>query len=77
MAEINTTDFSISLHEATMSISKEQDTDTDVMMVLSTTIASAGITANLTVVLVFSNDKKLRKKIPNIFIVHQVSHINT
>ena len=45
----------------------------DVMMILSATIASVGIVGNLTVIIVFLNDKKLRKKIPNIFIIHQVS----
>ena len=45
----------------------------DVMMILSATIASVGIVANFTVITVFLNDKKLRKKIPNIFIINQVS----
>ena len=49
----------------------------DVVMVLSTLIASVGIVANFTVIIVFLNDKKLRKKIPNIFIIHQVSFIFT
>ena len=47
----------------------------DVVMVLSTIIASVGIMANFTVLVVFLNDKKLRKKIPNIFIIHQVSSV--
>ena len=45
----------------------------DVIMVLSVAIASVGIIGNFTVIIVFLNDKKLRKKIPNIFIIHQVS----
>ena len=45
----------------------------DIVMILSTIIASVGIVANFTVIIVFLNDKKLRKKIPNIFIIHQVS----
>ena len=45
----------------------------DVIMVLSAAIASVGIIGNFTVIIVFLNDKKLRKKIPNIFIIHQVS----
>ena len=49
----------------------------DVMMILSAMIASVGIVANFTVIIVFLNDKKLRKKIPNIFIIHQVSFIFT
>ena len=44
----------------------------DVVMIVSTVIASVGIVANFTVVIVFLNDKKLRRKIPNIFIIHQV-----
>ena len=47
----------------------------DFVMILSTLIASVGIVANFTVIIVFLNDKKLRKKIPNIFIIHQVSFI--
>ena len=45
----------------------------DVMMILSSTIASLGIISNLTVVVVFLRNKKLRIKIPNIFIINQVS----
>ena len=47
--------------------------DIDIMMILSTLIASVGIVANFTVVIVFLHDRKLRRKIPNIFIIHQVS----
>ena len=49
----------------------------DFVMILSSLIASVGIVANFTVIIVFLNDKKLRKKIPNIFIIHQVSFIFT
>ena len=49
----------------------------DVVMILSTLIASVGIVANFTVIIFFLNDNKLRKKIPNIFIIHQVSFIVT
>ena len=49
-------------------------TSIDVMLVLSSAIASVGIISNLTVVVVFVNDKKLRSKIPNIFIINQVSY---
>ena len=45
----------------------------DVMMILSSTIASLGIISNLTVVVIFLRSKKLRIKIPNIFIINQVS----
>ena len=39
------------------------------------TISSVGIVTNVTVIIVFLNDKKLRKKIPNIFIINQVGLI--
>ena len=44
----------------------------DVMMLLSTIIASVGIVSNSTVVVVFLKHKKMRRKIPNIFIINQV-----
>ena len=47
----------------------------DIVMILSTIIASVGIVANFTVITVFLNHKKLRRKIPNIFIINQVSQI--
>ena len=45
----------------------------DIVAILSTVIASMGIISNLTVVIAFLNHKKLRRKIPNIFIINQVS----
>ena len=45
----------------------------DVMMILTSVIASVGIVSNLNVVVVFLKHKKLRCKIPNIFIINQVS----
>ena len=48
------------------------ETNVDVMMVLSAAIASLGIISNLTVVVVFLRNNKLRIKIPNIFIINQV-----
>ena len=44
-----------------------------VMQILQLIIVSVGITANLTVIVVFLNNKELRRKIPNRFIVNQVS----
>ena len=44
----------------------------DVIMLLSTIIASVGIVSNSTVVVVFLKHKKMRRKIPNIFIINQV-----
>ena len=39
---------------------------------IQSSVASVGIIANLTVIVVFLNHKKLRRKIPNIFIINQV-----
>ena len=39
---------------------------------IQTSIASVGIVANLTVIITFLNHEKLRRKIPNIFIINQV-----
>ena len=51
----------------------EETEDVDVMMILHSTTASVGIVANLTVVVAFLNHKKFRRKIPNVFIINQVS----
>ena len=48
----------------------------DLMMILQILIASVGIVANFTVVFAFLNHKRLRKKIPNMFIINQVSVIS-
>ena len=45
----------------------------DVMEIIQLSIAPVGIVGNLTVILVFLNNKKLRRKIPNRLIVNQVS----
>ena len=42
------------------------------LVLLVSIIASVGIITNLTVIVVFLNHKKLRRKIPNIFIINQV-----
>ena len=44
----------------------------ETIRIIQSTVASVGIVANLTVIAVFLNHKKLRKKIPNIFIINQV-----
>ena len=49
----------------------------DVLAILSAAIASVGIIANLTVAVAFLNHRKLRKKIPNIFIVNQVCDVSS
>ena len=51
---------------------KEYDIDT--MMITSTLIAVIGIVANLVIDIVFLNQKKMRRKIPNIFIINQVGY---
>ncbi len=45
----------------------------DVVTLIQMTVASVGIVANLTVILAFGTHRKLRGKIPNIFIINQVS----
>ena len=50
--------------------------DTDVLAILSAAIAAVGIIANLTVAVAFLNHRKLRKKIPNIFIINQVRNVS-
>ena len=44
----------------------------DVTEIVQLSIAPVGIIGNLTVIVVFLKDKKLRSKIPNRFIVNQV-----
>ena len=51
----------------------EMTSNFDVMRILQIIISSVGITANFTVVFVFINHKLLRVKIPNMFIINQVS----
>ena len=51
----------------------EESNHVDVMMIIHSTTASVGIIASLTVVVVFLNHKKFRRKIPNVFIINQVS----
>ena len=45
----------------------------NVTQILQCLIASIGIVANFTVIIAFLNNKKLRRKVPNIFIINQVS----
>ena len=44
-----------------------------IMMVVRLIMSSVGIIGNFTVIVVFLSHRKFRKKIPNIFIVNQVS----
>ena len=59
----------------TPNLSEYQDgPNIDIMVTLQNIIASLGIVANFTVVMVFLNHRKLRRKIPNMFIINQVSN---
>ena len=51
----------------------EKDDTKNIMTIFSTAIASVGIVANMNVVVVFVCQQKLRRKIPNMFIINQVS----
>ena len=42
------------------------------ILIIQSATASIGIMSNLTVIVVFLNHKKLRRKIPNILIINQV-----
>ena len=57
----------------TLSNEKTTSDRFNIMQILQSNIASVGITANLTVIIVFLSHRKLRLKIPNRFIVNQVS----
>ena len=66
----------VTINMTSSSILQEPDGSTDVMMIIHSIIAAVGIVGNLTVVVVFLNHKKFRRKIPNIFIINQVSENN-
>ena len=61
------------LDNATQNIEENSET-VDIMMIIHSLIASVGIVGNLTVIVAFLNHKKIRNKIPNIFIINQVSY---
>ena len=56
--------------------SNNGSTKAPIILTMQSTTASIGIVANFTVIVVFLNHKKLRRKIPNIFIINQVGNIN-
>ena len=73
----NETDIvNVTTNMSTQSVEEGRQGTFDTMRIFTTVISSVGIIANLTVVVVFINHKKLRMKIPNIFIVNQVSNLN-
>ena len=54
----------------------ETSKSVDVMMIIKFIVSFIGIVGNLTVLIVFLNCRKFRKKIPNIYIINQVSFVN-
>ena len=54
------------------SSSTEGDVTTESFLIIQSVVACVGIIGNSTVILVFVNHKKFRRKIPNIFIINQV-----
>ena len=72
---ISTYNYSARTFNETIEFAKNDSESVDVMKILQLVIASLGITTNLIVVVVFLNHRKLRRKIPNICIINQVSVI--
>ena len=64
--------FSIADVSTTYGSNKRVDSRAQNILIIQSTVASVGIVANLTVCVVFLNHKKLRRKIPNVFIINQV-----
>ena len=56
----------------TSSSVKDKPSQLNIIQILQCTIASVGIVNNFTVVVAFLKNKKLSRKIPNIFIINQV-----
>ena len=57
-------------------ITEDTATGTNTMGIVHSAIASVGIVTNLTVIVVFLTDRKLRRKVPNICIINQVGLFN-
>ena len=53
-------------------VDDKDDSISQINLISLTVISCVGIIANATVVVVFLNHRKLRQKIPNIFIINQV-----
>ena len=75
MSEIVMENYTAVAMNETLSDEKPTSDKFNVMQILQSVIASVGIIANLSVIIVFLKHKKLRLKIPNRFIVNQVSYI--
>ena len=59
-------------HNTTLISPSTYENTTDVVTICSIVIASVGILANGNVLAVLGNHRKLRNKVPNIFIINQV-----
>ena len=46
-----------------------------IIITINTIIGCVGIIGNLSVIIVFGKERKFRRKIPNIFIINQVSFL--
>ena len=57
---------------ATVTYSQNNSGNGNTVRNIQSVTASFGIVTNLNVIVVFLNHKKLRRKIPNIFIINQV-----
>ena len=76
MAEPNLIDTATYLNNlASAQMTSVETQNYNIMAILRMTIACFGIVSNTTVVVVFLNHQRLRKKIPNIYIINQVSEI--
>ena len=73
--EIVTNVSQISENNTTFRPNKPVDSRAQSILIIQSTVAALGIVTNLTVIVVFLNHKKLRGKIPNIFIINQVRKI--
>ena len=62
-------------NKSTLNETSNTSNTIEVMEIIQLSIAPIGIVRNLTVIVVFLNNKRLRRKIPNKFIVNQVSII--
>ena len=54
------------------SVVEDGELTSEIIIILQSMIASVGIVANSTVIIVFLNNEKMRRQIPNIFIINQV-----
>ncbi len=70
------TDAPVSMENTTANATAEKssgDTTPDIVVIIQCVVAGVGIISNATVITVFANHKKFRRKIPNKYIINQVS----